>query len=158
LEGCKVARRLGYSALIVSDKKVHHAPASAARELFCEVFGEGRNARMCDGDRIEWFERLYYPEGCTILFDDTEPARPIRGVRWFKYSGVHFALNNFANFIIYSWRNRHVALSPRLMRDCRDFDWWEEVFSEMAAFRIIPSEAILMNNHEMMEQRSLLVP
>ena len=44
------------------------------------------------------------------------------------------------------------------MGDSGDLDRWEEVFAKMSALRVIPSKAILMEDHEMMEQGALFIP
>jgi hypothetical protein len=67
-------------------------------------------------------------------------------------------LNDFADFVIYSRQYRQVALLPRLMGDSGDLNRWEEVFAKMSTLRVIPSEAILMEDHEMMEQGMLFIP
>jgi len=49
-------------------------------------------------------------------------------------------------------------LTPRLVRDSGYFDGREEVFSEMTALGIVPSESILMYDHKMVKERALLLP
>jgi hypothetical protein len=73
-------------------------------------------------------------------------------------AGIHFLLNDFADFIIYSGWYRQVALLPRLMGDSGDLNRWEEVFTKMSALGVILSEAVLMEDHEMMEQGMLFIP
>jgi hypothetical protein len=44
------------------------------------------------------------------------------------------------------------------MGDSGDLNRWEEVFAKMSALRVVPSEAVLMEDHEMMEQGMLFIP
>jgi len=44
------------------------------------------------------------------------------------------------------------------MGDSGDLNRWEEVFAEMSSLGVVPSEAVLMEDHEMMEQSALLIP
>jgi hypothetical protein len=67
-------------------------------------------------------------------------------------------LNDFADFVIYSGWYRQVALSPRFMGDSGDLNRWEEVFAKMSVLRVVPSEAVLIEDHEMMEQGTLFIP
>jgi hypothetical protein len=44
------------------------------------------------------------------------------------------------------------------MGDSGDFYRREEVFAKMSSLGVVPSEAVLMENHEMMEQGALFIP
>ena len=44
------------------------------------------------------------------------------------------------------------------MGDSGDLYRWEEVFAKMSLLGVVPSEAVLMENHEMMEQGALFIP
>ena len=157
LEGREVSRRFGDSAFVIADEQIHHSGAGATRELFGELFGKRRNTRMRYGDCIEFFER-FYPAKSAVLFRNGKPATAIGRVRWFKYAGVQFSLNDFTDFVVYSGRYRYVALSPRFMGDSGDLYRREEVFAKMSSLGVVPSEAVLMENHEMMEQGALFIP
>jgi hypothetical protein len=44
------------------------------------------------------------------------------------------------------------------MGDSGDLDRWEEVFPKMSMLGVIPSEPVLMEDHEVMEQGMLFIP
>jgi hypothetical protein len=44
------------------------------------------------------------------------------------------------------------------MGDSGDLNRWEEVFAKMSMLGVVPSEAVLMEDHEMMEQGALSIP
>jgi hypothetical protein len=130
-EGCEVARRFSNSMFVIADEKVHHSGTGATCELFSKLFSKGQNAGMHYSDCVEFLKR-FHPVKSTVLFRNSKPAIAIGGVGWFKNAGIHFLLNDFADFIIYSGWYRQVALSPRLMGDSGDLDRWEEVFAKMS--------------------------
>jgi hypothetical protein len=50
------------------------------------------------------------------------------------------------------------GLIARFMGDSGDLDRWEEVFVKMSTLGVVLSEAVLMEDHEMMEQGVLFIP
>ena len=66
--------------LVVSNVEVKDSAASAAGELFCDMFCKGRNARMLDCYHVERFETMNEVKICRVLFDNTEPMRTVRGI------------------------------------------------------------------------------
>ena len=55
---------------------------------------------------------------------------------------------NLANFVVDAGWYLDVAFDPRRVRDDRDFDRREEVFTEMTPLRVIPGESFILENHE----------
>jgi hypothetical protein len=113
---------------------------------------------MLDGDGVERFERLNHTKRGSVLLYDTEPSRPVRRVRGFEYASVDLTLYKFAYVLVNPGRYGYVSYDPRLMSDRRDFDRREEVFFKMSAFRVAPSEAILVNHHELVHKVSFARP
>ena len=77
LESGVVMGCLGKSAFIVSDIHVEHSSAGTTCELLSNLFGEGHDARMLDGDSVEGFETMDWANGVSFFLHYTEPARVV---------------------------------------------------------------------------------
>ena len=85
-----------------------------------------------------------------VLFDDTEPARTVRGIGSFVHTCIHLYANYPANFIVDARRYRDVLLDPRSVRYNGNFDGGKEVFVKVTALGIVPSEAFVLKRDKMM--------
>ena len=149
LESGVVAGCFGESAFIVSDVQVEHSTAGMTCELLGDLFGEGSDAGMLDGDGVEWFEAVDRANGVGFFLRYAEPARAVRGVRALVYASVHLRPNNFANLIVDTRRYQNVSLNPGGVCNDGDFDWREKVLAEVTALRVVPSEPFVLERHEM---------
>ena len=136
--------------LVVSNVEVKDSTASAAGELFCDMFCKGHNARMLDCYHVERFETMNEVKICRVLFDNTEPMRTVRGIGSFVHTCIHLYTNYPANFIVDARQYWDILLDPRSVCYNGDFDGGEEVFMKMTALGIVPSEAFVLKGDEMM--------
>ena len=150
LESGVVMGCLGESVFVVSDVQVEHSAAGMTCKLLGDLFGEGSDSGMLDCDGIEWFEAVDGTNGISFFLRYAEPVRAVRGVQALVYAGVHLRPNNFANLIVDTRRYRNVSLNPGGVCDNGDFDRQEEVFAEVTALGVVPSEAFVLERHEVM--------
>ena len=138
-----------FRSFIVSDVQVDHSATGTTCNLLGDLFGEGSDAGMMDGDGVKWFEAVDWANGVGFFLRYAEPARAVRGVRPFVYADVHLHLNNFANLIVDTRRYRNVSLNPGGVCDNGDFDRRREVLAEVTALGVVPSEPFVLERHEM---------
>ena len=62
----------------------------------------------------------------------------------FVYAVIDFNLDEAANLVVYSGQDQNVVLSPRLVRDCQDFDWGKEVLVEESTLLVRPCKASVL--------------
>ena len=136
--------------LVVSHIEVEDSTASAAGEVFCDMFCKGRDARMLDCYRVERFETMNEAKTRRVLFNDTEPTRTVRGIGSFVHTCIHLYPNYPANFIVDARRYWDVSFDPRSVRYNGNFNGGEEVFAKVTALGIVPSEAFVLKGDEMM--------
>ena len=65
------------SAFIVSDVQVEHSATGTTCKLLGDLFGEGSDAGMLDGDSTEGFEAVDWANGVGFFLSYTEPARVV---------------------------------------------------------------------------------
>ena len=109
---------------------------------------------MLNGNGVKRFERLDHTKRSSVLLYDTEPSRAVRRVRGFEYASVNLTLYELAYILVYARGYRYVAYDPGLMFDRRNFDRWEEVFSKVTSFCVVPGESVMVNHHEVMHKVS----
>ena len=85
-----------------------------------------------------------------VLFDDTEPTRTVRGIRSLVHTCIHLYANYPADFIVDARWYWDISLNPRSVHYNGNFDGGEEVFAEVTALGIVPSEAFILKGDEMM--------
>ena len=150
LESCVVVGRFGECAFVISDVQVEHSAAGMTCEVLGDLFSEGSDARVLDCDGVERFETVDRANGIGFFLCYAESARAVRGVQPLIYASVHLCPNNFANLIVDTQRYRNVLLNPGGVCDDWDFDWREEVLTEVTMLRVVPSEPFVLERHEMM--------
>lgn len=106
---------------------------------------------MLNGNGVERFEAMNEAKGLAIFLNDTEPTRSIRRVRRFVDSGVDLPPDDFADFVIDARRDGDIALYPRGVRDYWEFDGRKEVGSKGSALRVVPSEHLVVETHEVVD-------
>ena len=149
LESGVVTGCFGESAFIVSNVQVEHSAAGTTCELLGDLFGEGSDAGMLDGDGVKGLKTMDGANGVGFFLRYAEPARAVRGVRALVYTGIHLCLNNFANLIVDTGWYRNVSLNPRGVCDDGNFNRREEVLAEVTALGVDPSEPFILERHEM---------
>ena len=75
-----VVRCFGEHTFIVANIQVEHSSAGMTCELLGDLFSEGSDAGMLDGDSIEGFETVDWVNGIGFFLCYTEPARVVRRV------------------------------------------------------------------------------
>src|SRR5271170_3704233 len=105
---------------------------------------------MCNGDFIEQLQGLYNAKRFAILLEYTKPPRTVRGIGWFEDACIYFLFDKFAELVIETWGNSNISFHPRLVGNYWDIYWREEVFPKVSSFGIVPSEAFVMQHHEVM--------
>ena len=77
LESGVVTGCFGESTFVVSNIQVEHSSAGMTWELLSDLFGEGSDARMLDGDCVEGFKTMDRVNGISLFLCYAEPARPV---------------------------------------------------------------------------------
>ena len=106
---------------------------------------------MLNGDPIELFETVYRSQRFPIRLEDTEPLGAIGGIRLLVDSGRNLVLNDLADLVVESSRNRNVSLDPGNMGDDGHDNRREEIFSELASLAVVPCKSLLIDHHEVVE-------
>ena len=70
----------GKCTLVVSDIQVEHSSAGTTCELLSDLFSEGSDTGMLDGDSIEGFETMDRANGIGFFLCYAEPARVVQRV------------------------------------------------------------------------------
>ena len=74
LESGVVTRCFGKCAFVIADIQVEHSSTGTTCELLSELFGEGSDAGMLDGDSVEGFETVDRANGIGFFLHYTEPV------------------------------------------------------------------------------------
>ena len=80
LESGVVTRCFGECTFVVSDIQVEHSSAGMTCKLLGDLFSEGSDTGMLDGDGIEGFETMDWANGVSFFLHYAEPARPVQRV------------------------------------------------------------------------------
>ena len=120
--------------------------------MFTDLIRERGDTCVFYSDLIEGLEAVDDPEWFAILLDDAEPSGPVGWDEGFIHIHIQLALDDFANFVVYVWRNRDIALNPGLVWDCRDLYRWEEILAEVSTFLAGPSKTQLLYAYEVVEE------
>jgi len=124
--------------------------------VFADLVGERGYTSMLDRNFVEWFKAVNYAKRFSILLDYTEPARAIRRIGGLIDSCVELVLDKPTDLVVDTGWYRDIALGPWLVRNGRYFDWWEEVFAEVASLFVGPSEGAVLQAHKLMDKFALL--
>ena len=149
LESGVAAGCLGESAFVVSNIQVEHSSAGMTCELLGDLFGEGSDAGVLDCDGVERFETVDGTNGIGFFLCYTEPVRVIGGVGALIYTGIHLRPNDFADLIVDTRQHWNILLNPGGVCDDGDFDRREKVLAEVTTLRVVPSEPLILERHEM---------
>ena len=77
LKGGVIARCFSECAFVVADIQVEHSSTGMTCKLLSDLFSEGSDTRMLDGDGIEGFETVDWANGIGFFLCYTEPARAV---------------------------------------------------------------------------------
>src|SRR5438046_3799978 len=87
---------------------------------------------------------MYDPEQLPVFLGDTEPARPIRCIRFLVYSRRYLLPEDPDDFVVYSRWDWYVFVSPRDVFNRWDDDRVEIFILETALLRFLPCERFLL--------------
>ena len=74
LESGVVTRCFGKQVFAVSNIQVEHSSTGMTCKLLGDLFGEGRDARMLDGDSVKGFKTVDRVNGISFFLHDAEPV------------------------------------------------------------------------------------
>ena len=80
LESGVVVRCFSKHMFIIANIQVEHSSTGMTRKLLGDLFGEGSDAGMLDGDSVEGFETVDRANGISFFLQYAEPAQVVRRV------------------------------------------------------------------------------
>jgi hypothetical protein len=82
----------------------------------------------------------------------------MRGVGWLVDACCELLLKHFADIVVDAWWDQNITLDPRHVRNDKEFNWWEELWSEATVFAFGPCETCIMVSDEVVHEIPLFRP
>ena len=119
------------------------------------MVGDRGHAAVLNRDLVQRLERMDDAD-VPVLLEHAEPSRTVGRVRRLVNSGVDLLADERDDLIVDAGRDGEVLLDPRNMRDDRELDRREHVATEVPALGVLPSEALVLLAHHVVEDREFL--
>jgi hypothetical protein len=105
------------NALVIGNKEIKTGVTGTGSEGFYQLFCDGRDGDISDGDGVEQMEVMYDTEGAPIAFDYAKPSGTVSGIGRFIRTGHYFVMDNFDELVMETRRDGDVLVDPQRMRD-----------------------------------------
>jgi hypothetical protein len=126
------------NALVIGNKEIKTGVTGTGSEGFYQLFCDGRDGDVSNGDGVERTEVMYDTEGAPIAFDYAEPSGTVSGIGRFIRTRRYFVTDNFDELFVETRWDGNVLVDPQRMWDGPNANWREEVLPELSLFLFHP--------------------